>query len=289
MRIRVFSDFHDDLAGNSMDRLPTVDADVTVVAGDVMAPGNLAIARLRALLPDASNLIYVPGNHDFYSHADRHHPELRTTYEAQRNELMPRAAEENDVILLDDATVEIEGVRFIGGTLWSSFAARPAYVSFDEAVREASKVMNDYRLIKRLPGRSRDRLRPRDTIDAHKATRRFLQETLAKPFDGETVVVTHHAPSFRSLLGWEPHRPHQFKDLDWCYGSDLELLMQGDCAPALWLHGHVHANRDYQVGATRVVANPRGYPLRPGVRENPDFDPELLLELEPRFASTMTI
>ncbi|WP_210255058.1 hypothetical protein [Bradyrhizobium symbiodeficiens] len=47
--------------------------------------------------------------------------------------------------------------------------------------------------------------------------------------------------------------------------------MQGDGAPALWLHGHVHANRDYQVGATRVVANPRGYPLRPGVCENPDF------------------
>lgn len=289
MRIRLGSDFHDDLAGNGMDRLAVVDADVTVIAGDVMAPGHLAIRRLRELLPDARNLVYVPGNHDFYSHADRHHPELRTTYEAQRYELMPRAAEENDVILLDDAAVEIDGVRFIGGTLWTDFCARPGYVSFDEAVRAASRAMNDYRLIKRLPGRSRDRLRARDTIDAHKATRKFLQETLAQPFDGETVVVTHHAPSYRSLLGWGPDRPLLFNDLDWCYGSDLEALMQGDGAPALWLHGHVHTNRDYQVGPVRVVANPRGYPLRPGVRENPDFNADLVLELESRLAPTMKI
>ena len=28
----------------------------------------------------------------------------------------------------------------------------------------------------------------------------------------------------------------------------------------LWLHGHTHAPRDYVVGTTRVVCNPRGYP-----------------------------
>jgi Icc-related predicted phosphoesterase len=60
--------------------------------------------------------------------------------------------------------------------------------------------------------------------------------------------------------------------------------MQDKTAPALWLHGHIHANRDYQVGSTRVVCNPRGYP-----GENADFDPRFIVELEPRFRLAMGI
>jgi hypothetical protein len=154
-------------------------------------------------------------------------------------------------------------------------------MSFDHAVREASssRGMNDYRLIKTGKGRSHDQLRPRDTIAAHKASRAFLERGLAEPFDGhDSVVITHHAPSYRSLR----NRGLSFDNLDWCYASDLEALMYGDNAPSLWLHGHIHANRDYTIGATRIVSNPRGYPLRNGVRENPDFDPSFVVELEPR-------
>ena len=90
----------------------------------------------------------------------------------------------------------------------------------------------------------------------------------------------------RSLLGWDPERP-RLNDLDWCYASDLEHLMTGDGAPALWLHGHIHCNRDYFVGDTRVVSNPRGYPNLGGRRENPGFDPTLIVELEPKLTLGM--
>jgi Icc-related predicted phosphoesterase len=30
--------------------------------------------------------------------------------------------------------------------------------------------------------------------------------------------------------------------------------------PSLWIHGHTHESRDYRLGATRIVANPCGYP-----------------------------
>lgn len=155
---------------------------------------------------------------------------------------------------------------------------------FDAAVREAARYMNDYRCIKVGQGRSRDTLRPKDTILAHRATRRFLEATLSTPFAGETVVVTHHAPSFRSLRQWDPEHPHRFLELDWCYSSDLEFFMHGATAPVLWIHGHIHASRDYQVGDTRIVTNPRGYP-----RENLDFDPSLVVEIEPRFTPSMKV
>lgn len=283
IRINLVSDLHVDLARNALDSLPTVDADVTVIAGDAAAPGTEALKAIRKLYPDRSRpLVYVPGNHDFYSFFDKHHPELKTTWE-QQHKLMPEVAADLGITLLNNAAVEIDGVLLIGATLWSDFSIRPPYVSFAEAMRTASKMMNDYRAIKAGAGRSKDTLRPGQTIDAHKASVEFITRALAeRPADQIAVVVTHHAPSPRSLLRWPT-----MTELDWCYASDLEYLMQGENAPQIWLHGHIHRNCDFQIGVTRVVANPRGYPIIGG-RENPKFDPTLVIEVEPKLLLGLT-
>jgi hypothetical protein len=289
VRIHLVSDLHTDIRDNGDFKPAVVDCDVIVVAGDAQAPGTLALRKVRELYPDrAMPLIYVPGNHDFYSEGDKKlralNPALQTTYGHQRLE-MPAVASELGIILLDDAVTVIDDVRFIGSTLWSDFSARPGYVAFDTAVRDAARLMNDYKFIKVGKGRSRDRIRPGDTINAHKIARNFIEKALAEPFEGGTAVITHHAPSYRSLLG----AGVQFAEMDWCYASNLEHLMTGENAPQIWMHGHVHANRDFVVGETRVVANPRGYPAALGQRENPDFDPAFVAEIEPRLAPGMRI
>jgi len=280
IRIHPNSDLHDDIEGNKIvGEMPHVEADATVVAGDVAAPGTLALRRLRELYPDRSRpLIYVPGNHDYYSHYDKNHPELKTTWEEQMR-LMPEVAAELGIILLMNSAIEIGDTLIVGATLWTDFNLRPPYVMYGDAVRTAEKLMNDYRAIKTGAGRSRDQLRPRQTIDEHRKSVEFIEKTLAeRPVGQPAVVVTHHGPSPRSLIDWP-----KMRELDWCYSSDLEArLMTGDSAPNLWLHGHMHRNRDYVVGNTRVVANPRGYPVLGGRRENPDFDPTLVVEVEPR-------
>ena len=289
MRMHVVSDLHVDIDGNAMAPLPDVGADVILCAGDARAPGTMALRQLRSMFEQTSApILYVPGNHDFYSEGSRKAPlKLKTTWERQLTE-MPRVAGEEGIHLLADSAIEIDGVRFLGGTLWTDMTARPVYMSITDAMRSARR-MNDYRLIKREPGRSKDVLRPTDTIAAHRKTVAFLTERLATPFDGNTVVVTHHAPSHRSLHGGDdPELANFFDDLDWCYATDLEHLMQGAGAPALWLHGHIHSNRDYVVGNTRIVANPRGYPDY-GRRENPHFDPGLVVEIEPRCSLGMRI
>jgi hypothetical protein len=299
VRIGLVSDDHDDIKGNAVESRRDVDCDVMVVAGDMQAPGTLALRRLRGLYPDRDRpLIYVRGNHDFYSHYDKHHPELKTTFERQIAE-MPEIAAELGIILLGDSAVELDidgaAVRIGGGTLWTDFSARPPWMSFDDAVRAAAKGMNDYRLVKVEPGRSKDTLRPRDTVDAHKRTVSFIETMLSTPFDGDTIIVTHHAPSLHSLRGWDPAHPERFADLDFCYATDLERWFTGEGMPAshvppvLALHGHIHENRDYCVGNTRIVCNPRGYPLRNGLRENPHFNPQLVIELEPRLTPAMRI
>lgn len=274
MRIHPEGDFHIDLKHNDW-QPPELDLDVVICnTGDLRAPGTLAIKDFRRLYPRHEHLLYVPGNHDYYS--DHRLPELKTTWEEQRAR-MPEVAKAEGVTLLDDSVCYIDNVRIVGATLWTDFMTRPPYVMFGDAVRGAMR-MNDYRLIKTGRGRSHDILKTRDTINAHKASRSHIERILAEPFAGEaTVVMTHHAPSRQSL-----RTPASLQDLDWCYASDLESIMTGPDAPALWLHGHIHANQDYTIGGTRVVANPRGYPLffaPNSPRENPAFDPQLIVEV----------
>lgn len=279
MRLHVLSDLHVDLRHNDWKPEP-VDCDVVVCAGDVRAPLHESLIWLRKRYP-GRRVIYVPGNHDFYSEGDpkvlRGQPWLKTTWQHERTVGMA-VAQDLRIDLLDDRSVEIDGVRFVGSTLWSDFKLRPESLGFHDAVRGAAKNMNDYKLIKVPPGRSRDKLLPSDTIAAHNASVAFLKTTLAEPADcSETVVVTHHAPSPRSLPA-----PADLQALDCCYASDLEYLIER-YAPSLWIHGHIHGSRDYTVGSTRVLSNPRGYPVHfrspDAARENPHFDPELIIEV----------
>lgn len=288
LRIHPTHDWHIDIEHNGDYQPPDIDLDVVIAnVGDVRAPGTLAIKDYRRRFPKHEHLLYTAGNHDFYS--DHRSPELKTTWEEQRAR-MPEVARAEGVTFLDDAVAEICGVRFVGSTLWTDLMLRPGYLSFADAQRAAMQ-MNDYRLTKTGRGRSHDTLKTRDTIAAHKVSRVFIETELAKPFDGETVVMTHHAPSRQSLL-----KPDSLQNLDWCYASDLEFLMHTvdspqaekfslaptHVPPSLWLHGHVHRSLDYTIGACRVICNARGYPMifhKNAPRENPNFDPGLIVEL----------
>ena len=95
---------------------------------------------------------------------------------------------------------------------------------------------------------------PREALALHKTARRFLEERLAQPFDGPTVVVTHHGPSPLCQHPAYPPSP-----VSAAFQSDLDGLIRR-YQPALWVFGHTHAAVDDRVGATRIYSNPEGYP-----------------------------
>ena len=132
---------------------------------------------------------------------------------------------------------------------------------------EASARLNDYRRIQHS-GHEVRRLRPRDTADVHARSRNWLAARLSEPFPGPTVVMTHHAPSIRSL---DPDRVPNL--LDAAFASDLESLMDGDRV-RLWIHGHTHLCVDYAINGTRILSNAAGYPGDPA----PNFDPALVID-----------
>jgi predicted phosphodiesterase len=249
MRIHLLSDLH--LEFQPFTAAP-VEADVVILAGDIdVKARGITWARATFDCP----VLYVLGNHEYYS------GHLQRTLEKMR------ADSDDHVRVLDRDTVELGGIRFLGATMWTDFAATG---NAPLAAMSAQRSMNDFRLIRTDNYR---RIRPADLINESVRTKDWLRTELATPFAGPTVVITHHAPTLRSLLD----NPHAGTHLDAAYANRWEDLMGGDQV-ALWVHGHSHVAVDYDVNGTRVVCNPRGYP-----GEEAGFDEGLVLTLEERF------
>ncbi len=261
-------------------------ADVVVLAGDIYAPGHSVPgwARRKHIFGDLP-AVFVAGNHEFYG----------SRYQREREQMRVQAAQFG-VHLLNQGTAVIRGVRFVGCTLWTDFGLRirqpDGSLKADpgRCSAEADRYLNDYSCIEWEPApvgdaaaagilgtrHTRRRLWPLDTLAMHQAERAWLETELARPFDGPTVVVTHHAPHRGSLAS-----VYESDHLSAAFVSDLaEHFFE---VPELWIHGHTHTSFDYQVGGCRMVCNPRGYPLRSHKGfENPRFDPMGLQIVVPR-------
>lgn len=248
MKLHILSDLHVEFTDFVR---PTVPADVVVLAGDI-GVGHGGIDWVQRNV-DEVPVIYVPGNHEYYRQDISFREEL--------------GRESNDQVhILDDGMIQLDGVRFVGSTLWTDFAlhgekAKPL------AIENARIGVNDFSSI-----RNGSRVfTPEDSIRLHEQSVAYLAELLAIPFDGPTVVVTHHLPSNRSIAPrFASHA------LNPTFASNLEHLMKVG-QPRLWIHGHTHEACDYQFENTRVVCNPRGYP---GEMQSAAFEPRLVVEVQ---------
>ncbi|MGR8948943.1 MAG: metallophosphoesterase [Gammaproteobacteria bacterium] len=226
MKINYFSDIHLEFGWLES---PSTDADLVVAAGDI-GVGDEAVRWLNRL---PQPVIYVAGNHEYYG------GELATTATAIRE-----ACAGTNVTFLEEQEVVIDGIRFLGTTLWTDFAQGDRRI-----LLKAASHMNDYQQI-----RYNDRLlKPDDILAVNAQASEWLHEKIYAPFDGKTVVVTHHAPSYKS---WDP--PPRDTDFLASYCNELDHHLR-EAAVDLWIHGHIHQRSDYHIGATRVVCNPRGY------------------------------
>ncbi|WP_175899366.1 metallophosphoesterase [Burkholderia vietnamiensis] len=262
MKLLILSDLHNEFEPLSAASSSVAEADVVVLAGDTHTKDR-SVAWAKTFSGDLNKpVIMVAGNHEFYG------GHFTSTLEKLRRE-----AEGSNVHFLENESLVIGGVRFLGCTLWTDFHLDVSDISAVLSMRRAQESMNDFRKIRATP--TYRKLYPADTVRRHEQSRAWLRNQLQTPFDGKTVVVTHHAPSRRSI-----EEQYQGDELTPAYASDLESLMGPTVS--LWLHGHVHTNFDYVVSpapdapGTRVICNPRGYAPR---YLNPTFNPALIVEV----------
>ena len=271
MNIQLLSDLHLEVHPH-LSVAPAPGAQLLVLAGDIgsyqagsrLPPDeDFGLGRFSPHQGWPTPVLYVPGNHEFYGVG---WPGALTH--------MRRACEGTAVTLLDKDEIVIDGVRFLGATLWSDFEIN-RNIPVETAMRAAQTRLLDFFEIKTQMGF----LQAKNTRTEHLNARSWLKgELVDKPFDGKTVVITHHAPHPLSIS------PRYIGDaLNGAFVSNLtDLLFHAD----LWLHGHCHAGFDYQVGRCRVVSNPAGYVLnRPQVAagevplwENKHWQPEFVID-----------
>ncbi|MEO7338917.1 MAG: metallophosphoesterase [Caldimonas sp.] len=256
MRIQLLSDLH--LETERYEPEPAPGAELLVLAGDIDA--TWAAFDLFRAWPQP--ILFVAGNHEFDGR------ELNDAWPALRE----RCAQLSITMLERESVVRIDStgrrIRFVGTTRWSDFDLFGA-PKREKAMRAAGYYMRVMNATKNGlpydPGAVR--------IDALEC-RAWLDAELALPaLDWDaTVVVTHFAPS---ILSADPRYGKQNGTASFCNADDA-LLPAAD----LWIHGHLHCAKDYEVahatGCTRVVCNSRGHAAK---GEAEGHRPRLILDV----------
>ena len=226
MKIQIISDIH--LEFGSFDFLDN-ESDVLIAAGDI----GVGLEGLEFLQTLKKPVIYVAGNHEYWGY--------------EINELQDELismSKGSDVRYLEKKSVIIDGVRFLGCTMWTDFNE----CDDEEMMDDLQNIMNDFRYI----SFDKSHITPEQLIKINHSSKKWLDRELAKNHVGPTVVVTHHAPTKKSWAG----DPDDY--LKFAYCNQFEPLLKENQID-LWVHGHIHHASDYKKHGVRVVCNPRGY------------------------------
>ena len=284
MNIQLLSDLHLE-SHPHFTAQPLAGADVLVLAGDIgsyqynsdltrLAVPDFGLARFspRPVHEGGAGwptpVIFVPGNHEYDGlEFDEAHQRLR------------QACERWGLIWLEQESVFLQGVRFVGCALWSDFdalssaagtpanaAAAPGALAEQLKARDKAFRAANFYLRKNHSLQGGAPMLAEQVREQALKSQRWLRQALATGFDGPTVAVTHFAPS---LLSADPRYGLTPGTAGFCNALD-DLLP----AAQLWLHGHLHCPQDYVSRGCRVVANPLGY-ARKGEQKN--YRPELLI------------
>ena len=267
MKIQLLSDLHLEVHPHFVPQ-PAPGADLLVLAGDIgsyqsgsaLADADFGLPRFSPLPRSQGGadwptpVVFVPGNHEYDAQDfDEAHVRLRT------------ACARWGIEWLERETRVMGGVRLVGTTLWTDFDALALHEGTTSttrlaALREKAFRAANFYLRKTGGTRQGEPFLAAPMREQALVCQDWLRTTLATPFDGKTVVITHFAPSLRSA---DPRYGLVPGTAGFCNALD-DLFPQVQ----LWLHGHLHAPSDYRVRGTQadgrawechVVANPLGY------------------------------
>jgi predicted phosphodiesterase len=226
-RIRLLSDLHLELHKlNPGDLNFKKTADIVILAGDIGNPYSDEYENLiQILMLTHSKVIIVAGNHEYYS--------SRPMTEIDDN---IRKLCDDDVHFLQKDSLIIDGIKFVGCTLWSQVE--------DPAL---CKYMNDFEKIHQMTFQKYN--------TEHQSHKEWLVNEVMMEKNGydKLCVITHHLPSY-SLIDLkyvdDPLNPffasHTFSAVD---HKNIDV----------WCYGHTHTAGKNNIDGVDFHCNPRGY------------------------------
>ncbi len=229
--IQIASDLHieykNDEVPNPLDYI-TPTGQILILAGDI---GSLyKLRQLEGFLSELSKLfqavLYVPGNHEFYTI-----PLCRAlSYEALEERLKYLETKIKNLHILNRESVRIGNTCIIGCTLWSN------------------PKCNVPPFIVRVAG-----LHTREYMSRHLKDVQYIENMIKYCVNHgyELIIVTHHPPTLKAVEGWKRKK---FISL---YATDLEYLIERSKI-SYWICGHTHQNIDIVRNNCRIVTNQKG-------------------------------
>ena len=260
-KILILSDIHLEFNWFLIPEMEDEKDTIVILAGDIglAKKPHTYMDFIKNTCGRFKDVLWVFGNHEHY------HGKLPTSHAV----VFCDTLDFENLHILEKETKVIDGIAFIGATLWTDMDNQNPMVMYD-----AKQFMNDYKQIRTGPESEpwKRKLAPIDTVATFLRSKEFIfPEIEAQHEAGNIVVViTHHLPSYMSIAD-----RRRGDALNGAYASELgnEIAY---CSAALWVHGHTHDSFDYVIGETRIVCNPRGYvPDEP----NPEFDDTKIVEI----------
>lgn len=225
MKIHLVSDLHLEMTKDYPTYLLKVDCNVLVLAGDIGAPFTTKYKNFISLCSNTfEHVILVAGNHEYYN--------KKQSMDVINQKIEQIASAHSNVYYLQQNVIILDGVRFVGCTLWSS-------------------PLNDIGLTNdftRINGLSETKYK-----QLHYSDKLWLTNILSEEYNGKTIVVTHHVPSFQLLNS-------KYTDIimNSYYASDLESLLE---KADYWFCGHTHNSINKIINKCNCIINPYGYPF----------------------------
>lgn len=250
IKINLISDLHIEFSTFDITML-NGDADIIVLAGDI-GSGMDALPLIKSMT-ELKPVIMVLGNHELYGHDVN---------------IYQRWAEVkiNNFYFLNNSSIDLLGCRFIGSTLWTDLANGKEFSL-------AKRTISDYIKIKNWT--------PLESMKQHAISVKYITNALQQAADDQipVIVITHHPPTYRAI-----HPIYKNIPGNGSFASDLDYLIYYH-TPVAWLFGHTHSSLDFNMDATRLISNPRGYPRRNSdggdiEYENMEFDSQLLVIID---------
>lgn len=248
-----FGQYEEVLARKFLPKDERDSSSVLLLAGDISSKPDQLITFLQIVEERFQCVFFVQGNHETYGH----------DLDEWNSMMAARISAETTKVKFCAGKMSCEnmaGWRMIYGTLWADGGKTP------EEQYVVGRSIGDFRSIKRS-GRL---FQVSDMMDIHKQQKKSLKKFLQHPFNGQTVVMTHHLPSYRLC-------PRRFDvDQNGGFASDCDLLLNQRYSPSLWVFGHTHDSIETHLGRTFVVSNPAGY--HPETCGNPfnQFSPKFI-------------
>lgn len=268
------------------ERLIEPKAPILALLGDIGCPGTdfgwkQFQLLLEVLVPKFEKILLIAGNHEFYT-SGASFDKAPLTVPLIHARLQQLCDGHPKLEYLNNRSIELNGVRMVGTTLWSEIA--------DNEAELVGKHMTDYK-VSWIPYDDRDnhrdcgdgvviseteRLRQAqgvrkmtvlDTKEFHAEALCFIKKeaTAAKLADQDMLVLTHHPPTLRNMSDKKADNKNTHDKVKSAFGTSLEYMFgygkksNPYSAIRCWVFGHTHFNWSTTIKGVRLACNQHGY------------------------------